>query len=193
MPGAYRRKTDRARGGAGKYTCWWIGPDGRKRQRAGFTDKGKSLDLARALDYEARLVREGLVDPGRLAARAAAARPVADHVADYRADLLARGVTPRHARHVACAVTRTLADAGVGSLADLAADRLRGALGRLRARRSPRTANHALASIKAFGRWLALNNRIGEVPRGLRNTHGGMQKKTPNPGATETRQGIRDL
>jgi integrase len=68
---------------------------------------------------------------------------------------------------MAGAVVRLPADAGVASVADLAPDRIQAALGRLRAAKSPRTANHALGAVKGFARWLEHNNRIREVPRGL--------------------------
>jgi integrase len=167
VAGVYKRASDRARGKSGKWTAWFLGEDGRKHERAAFPDRARSLELAQHLEAEARRVREGLAAPGDRARREAAARPVAEHVEDYRRDLLARGDRPKHAAHVAGAVRRVLADAAIGSVADLAPDRLRAALGRLRAVRSPRTANHALGAVKAFARWLADSNRIEVPPRGL--------------------------
>jgi integrase/recombinase XerD len=167
VAGVFKKPSDRARGKAGKWTAWWVDERGRRRRRAAFTDRAASLRMAQDLEMEARRVREGIVDPGERARRDAGLRPVVEHVEDYRLGLLARGDTPRHAAHAAGAVRRLLADAGVGSVADIAPDRVQEALGRLRARRSPRTANHALGCLKAFARWLELNNRIKEVPRGL--------------------------
>jgi integrase len=60
-----------------------------------------------------------------------------------------------------------LEDAAVASVAEMAPDRIQEALGRLKARRSARTCNHALGGVKAFATWLEHSNRIAEVPRGL--------------------------
>jgi integrase/recombinase XerD len=167
MAGVHKRKSDRRRGKSGKWTAWWIGEDGKQHQRAAFTDRGRSLELAHHLEAEARRVREGIVEPGERARREAAARPIADHVADYRLDLLAKADGPRHAQHVAGVLVRVLADAGIATVGDLAPDQIQQALGRLRARRSARTCNHALAAVKAFAAWLEHSNRIKESPRGL--------------------------
>lgn len=167
MAGAYKRSSDKARGKAGKYTIWWIGDDGKRHYQAGTTDRTKSLEIANRLEAEARLVREGLVDPGERRRREAAFRPPTDHVEDYRLGLLAKGDSPRHAKHVAGVLRRLMEDAAVASVADFAPERVQAALGRLRAKTSPRTANHALGCLKAFAKWLEHNNRIREVPRGL--------------------------
>ena len=169
MPGVYKRESDRTRGRAGKWTCWWIGADGKRKTCAGTHDKGESERIAREREAEARLVREGIVDPAERKRREAALRSSADHVGDYRLDLLARGNSRRYADAAANALVRLLADAGVESIADLEVDRIVGALGRIRARgRSASTANHALTAIKAFAAWLADSRRIAEPVRGLR-------------------------
>lgn len=167
MAGVFKRASDKARGKAGKWTAWWIGPDGRRKSRAAYTDKAASLELARRNEAEAGLIRDGLLDAGALTRRDADRRPVADHAEDYRRHLLAKGDTPRHCAATASAIRRLLADAGVTSLAELTADRVQGALGRLKAVRSARTANHALGAAKAFARWLHDCGRLKEVPRGL--------------------------
>ena len=170
MAGAFRRATDKARGKSGKWTGWFISSDGRKRQFAGTTDKGTTLDLARKKEAEAHQVRAGLIDPGEIARQDAAHLHVSAHVESYRLGLVARGGTPKHCKHVAGVLARLLREAAIGSVADLSPERIGGALGRMAAAgRSPRTCNHALGAVKAFARWLADNNRIREVPRGLRS------------------------
>src|SRR5262249_49625475 len=168
VAGAFKRKSDRARGKAGKWTGWYFGADGKQHQFAGLTDKAKTLEIANAREADARRVREGLADPNERVRREASFRPVADHVEDYRLNLLARGDTAKHAIHAAGVVKRLLADAAVTSVAEIATDRVQEALGRLKAKRSARTCNHALRAILAFAQWLEDSHRIKEVPRGLR-------------------------
>lgn len=167
MSGVYKRPSDKARGKAGKWSVWYLDASGKRRWRTAYTDKAASLDLARRLEAEAGQVRDGLVSPRASTLRESARRPAADHVEDYRRGLLARGGTAKHCDRTARLLARLLADAAVASVADLAADRLAEALGRLRAVRSARTANFALAALKAFARWLEANHRVAEAPRSL--------------------------
>jgi integrase len=167
VAGVFKRPSDKARGKAGKWTAWWFGPDGRRRSRAAYTDKAASFELARRNEAEASLVRDGLLDAGALARRDADRRPVADHAEDYRRHLIAKGDCPKHCAATASAIVRLLADAGATVLSELTVDRVQGALGRLKAVRSARTANHAAGAVKAFARWLHDCGRLKEVPRGL--------------------------
>ena len=167
MPGAYKRKAEKARGKLGRYTCWWTGPDGKVKTCPGLTDRAGSLDIANAREKESRMVREGLVDPTERARREASFRPVADHIGDYRLEILAKQGTAKHAREAAGVLTKLLADSSIESVGDLAPDRIQQALGRLGVARSARTVNKALGFIKAFAAWLERSNRLKEVPRGL--------------------------
>ena len=168
MAGVFKRKSDKARGKSGKWTCWYYDTDGKRRSCPGTTDKAKSLEIAQHREAESRRVREGIVDAGDRVRVAAGARPVAEHIEDYRLDMLARGDGGKHASHIAGAIRRLLADAGIGSVSDLAPDRIQAALGRLKAKgRSARTCNHALGAVKAFALWLEHANRIKSVPKGL--------------------------
>ena len=169
MPGTFRRAKDRARGKLGRYTIWWIGDDGKRKNAMAFTDKAKSMDLALFKEGEARKVREGMVDRGERTRREAALKPMGDHIDDYRLGLLAKGGCVKHATHVAGTLRRLLADAAIMTVAEIVPERVQAALGRLRQKRSPRTANHALGAAKAFSTWLKENNRISEVPRGLKS------------------------
>lgn len=170
MAGVYKKPSDRARGASGKYTAWWVDENGVKRQKVAFTDKRRSLELAHHMEAEARRVREGIVEPGERTRREASRKPLADHVADYKSNLLAKGDTAKHAGSTAGAILRLLESAAVTSVSDIAPDRVQDALGRMKSgekARSARTCNHALRAVLAFVRWLADNGRVKEVPRGL--------------------------
>jgi integrase len=160
-----RRKNGRP---TGPWVAKWRDETGRWRTCVGTTDRAVTLDIAREREREARQVREGLIEPGERVRRDAAGRPLAAHIEDYRLELLARGGTVRHASHTVGVLRRVLTDAGTDSIARLAPDRIQAALGRLRAKRSARTANHARGAVVAFARWLQTAGRIREVPPGLR-------------------------
>lgn len=163
----YKKASDRALGPRGKWTLSYVGPDGRRIRKAGFTSRQATERYALELEADARRIRDGLAEPGERERRTAANLPLARHLDDYRHALLARGDTPKHAAHTAGVLARLLADAGITTIAALPPDRIQGALGRLKARRSARTTNHALAAVRAFCLWLAECDRIRQVPKGL--------------------------
>jgi len=164
MAGAFKRKHQRDAGPAGKWTAHYIDHDGRRKYKAGFTDKKRTLELARKLEAEADLIRQGLIQAVDRTAREASRVPVAEHVAAYRDYLASKGGTSKHADHVCGAILRLLAESGVSRLSDLRPEGLSFALGRIRGRKSSRTANHALGSLRGWIRWLAGVGRLREVP-----------------------------
>lgn len=168
MASVYKRESDRKRGRAGKWTCCYLGADGKKKQKAGVTDKAESLRIANALEGEARLVREGLADPADRERREAGLAALSGHLEDYRAHMLAKGDTPKHADRTANALGSLLGRASVDSVASLAFDRIQRAIGELAAGGlSARTCNFYLAAVKTFATWLEHGNRIDRAPRGL--------------------------
>ena len=162
MAGAYKRKTDKARGKLGKYTGWYLDAAGEKQTFAGSTDKATTLQMAQAKEAECRLQARGLIYRKDLAARDAAAKPLAVHLADYRDFLLAKQDTIKHIKHTIGVLDRLLESAGVSSVADIRPDSITLALGRLK--RSARTRNHALSAVRGFARWLARNDRLKSDP-----------------------------
>lgn len=179
MAGAYRRRVEGKL--ADKFTCWWRGADGKKHTCVGTAERKSSLAIANQREIEARLIREGLLDPAERRYRESRLKPVKDHVQDYHDDLLAKGDTKSHAKHVAGVLTRILADASIKDIADMPSDKIQASIarmmvrgkdaqGRLKKRGRPasaRTKNHALRSVRSFTTWLCNVTRIKEVPRGL--------------------------
>ena len=162
MAGAYKRPHQRKAGGT--WTASYVDANGRRRYKAGFADKAKTLELARRLEAEAKLVKEGLIEARDQTARQAGSRPIAEHIEAYRAYLLSKGGTAKHSQHVAGAISRLCASASASRLADLRPERIQAAVARLKGERSARTANHALGSLKGFLRFLAGCGRLAEVP-----------------------------
>src|SRR5262245_51335852 len=76
----------------------FIDADGIPRERKGCPDRRATEDMARQAETEAGRVRAGLIDPRDVAYREHETRPLAEPIAEFRAALLAKGVTEKHAR-----------------------------------------------------------------------------------------------
>ena len=180
--------------GASKYVISYTDENGRRRKKAGATDKAVSERIGRDIENRIALRREGVIDAKTDALVTHEARPLADHLADWRVGILARGKTARHAdqyhtragpggrvvawrppgRHRPAGeeargphrAARTLADAlKAARLSDLAPDRIQAALARLRqAGKSNQTVNHHRAAVRAFVRWCGDNGRLRDNP-----------------------------
>src|SRR4051794_15540591 len=96
MASVFKRKADRQRKGSPWYLAY-RDAEGRRRTVKGCPDKAATERMAAKLESDAALRREGLVDPKDDAYRRHAARPAADHLADWGADIRARGKTPKYA------------------------------------------------------------------------------------------------
>ncbi|MCX5675795.1 MAG: site-specific integrase [Planctomycetota bacterium] len=167
------------------------------RRLAGFADKPRTRDLAGHVEHLVSFRARGL-PPGdeeaawletlspRLRARLAgidlldgraeeAARPLAEHLADFRASLLARGCTARHADLVAGRAGRIIegcgfkgaldVDAGAVErhLAVLRADKV-GAGGKVKRGIGHQTSNFHVAAVQQFCRWLVDEGRAASSP-----------------------------
>ncbi len=161
MPGIVKRADGK------KHRIWWTDENGKRKYGTGFVGAKPSLELARELERQARYEREGLVEKGTRHRKTAEARPVADHVEDWRLSMLARGDKPKHAAHMAGAVLRLIQSAGVTSIGDPKPELIERALERLAVKRSARTRNHAAGAVKSFFRWLYVMERVREIHRGI--------------------------
>ena len=149
--------------------------------------------IAAAKETEAAKIRAGLIDPKELTYKEHADKPLADHLADWHSDLLAKGKTANYAdlsrdragKLVAMVNGASLDDLVPGRkaeameraarlladelararFADLTAEKIQAALARLRDKgRSAQTANHFRAAIRSFLKWCHKRGRIREVP-----------------------------
>src|SRR4051812_41495925 len=83
--------------GSTKYVIFYTDENGRRRKKTGATDKAVTQRIARDIENRVALRREGVIDARADALVSHEARPLADHLADWQRDMLARGKTPRHA------------------------------------------------------------------------------------------------
>jgi len=96
-----------------------VDADGAKVERKGCSDRRATEEMARAAEAEAARGRAGLIDPKVEARRQHGARPLAAHLADWHAHLIAKGGTPKHADLSLDRARRVVALARGGRLADI--------------------------------------------------------------------------
>jgi integrase len=102
-------------------------------------------------------------------AREAATIPLEKHVSDFHEVLKTSDLSPIYVINTMRSLNALLHDGEIHSLASLQTDRIRGAIGRLKQRRSSVTVNHALGAVKRFIQWLHDYGRIKTLPTGLRS------------------------
>ncbi len=136
-----------------------------KRERRGASDRRVTEELARQAEAEAAKIKAGLIDPKDLALRRQDARPLADHLADWQAGMLARGRTEAHANlsHSRASRVGTLAKAD--RLSRLAPSSIQAALSALKDEGlSLQSVNHHRAALRAFCRWCKADGRMRDEP-----------------------------
>ena len=159
MASVFKRKRDRKRPGSSWYVAY-TDEAGRRRTVKGCPDKQATEAMARKLESDAQLRRRGVIDPRTDAYAAHEARPLAAHLADFRAALVAKGGGPKHASMTHNRATKVLERAGVARVSELAASRILDGLAALRAEGlGPETINHHVRAVKGFARWLWKDGR----------------------------------
>ena len=169
MASIYRRK----KGG-----CFYITYQARPGERhtvKGCKDRAATEALARKLEADAMLRREGVIDVKADQYAKAEARPLAvrdgegkvvdGHLADHHAALLAKGVTRDHADLVRARAGKVLKLAKAERISQISPSAVQGAIAGLRTgddASSLQTCNHYLRAIKQFSRWLWRDGRARE-------------------------------
>jgi integrase len=129
----------------------------------GCRDYEATKALARKLEADAMLRREGVVDERAEQWAAAEVEPLSGHVADFAAALRDKGSTDKHVETTEHHVRRIVKLAGAERISDLAPSRVQAALAALRGDGlSLATCNHAMRAIKGFSRWLWRDARARE-------------------------------
>ena len=110
-----------------------------------------------------RLVALGLLD----ASRAAAGRPLTEHIEDFRQSILRRKKTTKHADETIHKVKDVVDGCGFTVWSDITADAVDRYLEELREGQrqlSQTSSNHYLTAMKAFCDWMVANKRASESP-----------------------------
>jgi len=143
---------------------WYIdykAADGTRKRVKGFKDKQATAKLAAKLEKEAELAQAGVVDKYAEHRK----RPLIKHAEDFRASLINRGTTEKHARLVHYRAKTTVEACRFVYIADISASRIQRYLAeRRRGGLSIRSSNFYLQAIKQFCRWLVADSRTGENP-----------------------------
>ena len=132
---------------------------------------GPDLKLVRWLEAIPNRIKERLVAWGLLeSTRMAATRPLRQHLADWKAALLAKGVTAEHPQLVTTRAGKVLAGSGFKFYRDISAGRVQQYLVQLREDTernrgaSIQTANFYLQAAKQFCRWMVRERRANDSP-----------------------------
>ena len=169
------KRTNRRGNGAGglfkrapgaNWTARYFDHEGRRLTRStGTTDKAAAERILRDWIAAAALRREGVIDAKADGYAEADRRPIADHLADYRADLLNRGRTKHHAHETHALAERITTLARADRLSALTADRIASALGTLADEGlSQRTRDKSLREVKGWSRWHVQSQRLASDP-----------------------------
>lgn len=153
---------------------WYISfydADGVRHREKGYADKRATETLAAELVKKAERKHAGLTDTFAEHAK----RPLAEHVADYRRYLEAKGNTAKHVELTVSRVSTSLAECGWVQAPDMKPSALVEFIGRLRRPTlgedgeeqpglSIQTCNFYQAAVKGFSRWLWRDGRIAADP-----------------------------
>lgn len=165
MANTYRAKSGRF---VVRWTDWTPSADGWTRCRrstTGTQDRRETLRLGRRLEDAARARMLGGGDPAAERARAESARPLHEHLDDFRRALEARGRTPKHITDQTRLVETTAAGAGWTALRDVDAAGLEARLAELaKEGAADRTVNKCRGACRAFIRWCAADGRLARDP-----------------------------
>ena len=171
MASIYRRKKN------GPYYVTYFVRPGQRKTVKGCKDKKATEALARKLEADAMLRREGIIDAKADQYAKAEARPLvvkdADgkvtdgHLADFYASLVAKGTTSEYATLVRARAAKIIDLAKAKRLSALTPSAVQAAIASLRdgdEGLSLQTCNHYLRAIKQFSRWLWRDGRTREDP-----------------------------
>ncbi|MCH8829370.1 MAG: hypothetical protein IID45_07305, partial [Planctomycetes bacterium] len=140
----------------------WFDHTGKRREASTrTTDRAAAERILAKRIADAALRRDGVIDARDDRYAAAERRPLTEHVADWRATLIAKGVTPKHTRLHVTRLEALLRATKTERLSDVSASAVQTTLGDFHAKgKSLQTCQHYLRAIKQFSRWLKRDGRI---------------------------------
>ena len=141
-----------------------MGADGLWHKKNCGSEKSAAQQIANKLSTEAKLRLSGIIDASMDRFSAAERRPLADHLSEFKADILARGGTALHAETTGHRCTAAIEAAGIERIGELTPRAVNAAISKLESQGGLSAASvaHYRRAIKMFSRWLWRNGRVGE-------------------------------
>lgn len=143
---------------------WYIDyktAEGTRKRVKGFKDKAATFQLAANLEKEAEQAQIGIIDKYKQHRK----RPLMEHLADFKASLVNKGTTEKHACLVYNRARAIVESCGFVLFCDISASKVQRYLAeRRRNGLSIRSSNFYLQAAKQFCRWLVADNRTAENP-----------------------------
>jgi len=147
-----------------KSAYWYIDyktAEGTRKRVKGFKDKQATAQLAAKLEKEAELAQAGIVDKYKEHHK----KPLAEHIKDFKASLVNKGTTEKHACLVHNRAKAVIENCKFVFIADISASRVQRYLAeRRREGLSIRSSNFYLQAAKQFCRWLVADGRAPDNP-----------------------------
>jgi hypothetical protein len=141
---------------------WYIDyktADGTRKRVKSFKDKAATAQLAAKLEREAEQAQVGIIDKYKQHRK----RPLIEHLADFKASLVNKGTTEKHACLVYNRAKAVVESCGFVLICDVSASKVQRYLAeRRRDGLSIRSSNFYLQAVKQFCRWLVADNRTAE-------------------------------
>ena len=159
MASIYRRKK-----GGTFYITYQMRP-GQRRTVKGCKDRAATDALARKLEADAMLRREGIIDTRAEKLALSESAPLEDHINAFEAALRAKGGTAEHVRRTMSFIRGIAAACRFERLSDLDAARVSAHVGDLKRRgRGARSINARLTAFKSLTAWLWKIERLRTDP-----------------------------
>lgn len=131
----------------------------------GTSDKATAKRILAKWESEAALRREGVIDPKQERLSTQSARPLREHLKDFRASLESSGKTEKHITATAAAVEAVQERFAWQTLADITVEDVEAYGASLRtAKAAGRTIQRKLASLKQFTKWCQITGRAPSDP-----------------------------
>jgi len=166
----------------GSYYVSWADHNGRRQTRsARTTDKATAERIARKLEADAALRRDGVIDPTLDAISTESQRSIESHLADYESKLRAGSRSEKHIADTLGYIRAICKSAGFQIAGGIVADGVNNYAGWLQDNgKSARTVQAYLTAIKGFTKWLTEHHKLPRDPLA--------SVKKPNPKADRRRE-----
>ncbi len=152
------------RKGRGAFYVAWTDGTGERHVEKASDNRTIAHEIGRSKAIDADRVRSGAISPSHSKAAQAGREPSEPHVDAWRAGLLAKKRTAKYANIQSNRVKQIMKLAGIGTLDQIAAEKVQKALAEVSDLHSPNTANHYRTAMAAFCRWCVQTDRMTGTP-----------------------------